>query len=146
VEQSRAVGRYVAAVRSGPQPTLQALDAESVSTDEPWWATAQRRARRTVAAGETATPPWWRSRQPLAPLVDPVATGAAAAAEPLDGWVPAADAEPESSPESEPEAGSLPDWVPDTNSGSNSKDDDAPDDEAPEGAGTNEWWVPAEGP
>jgi outer membrane protein assembly factor BamB len=138
VRQSRAVVRYVLGVRAGEQPALRPLHDDAPGAEQPWWAQARQRA----ADGVAATPPWWRSQQPLAPMVDPAQVQRSPQA--LDAWAPEREAEPATDSEPETDSEALPDWVPDTGSDTGEAPEAAPeateDKEAQPAA--DAWWVP----
>jgi hypothetical protein len=60
--EGREVVKYVVAVRAREPAAAPASSPEG----EPWWAWFAARPR--AAAEQRSSEPWWRSRQPLAPL------------------------------------------------------------------------------
>jgi hypothetical protein len=125
----REVGRYVIAVRTREPPAPTGDDG----AEKPWW---QWYARSPRANGSTKLPdPWWRSRQPLAPLSVTAKTDAPAATT----TTPSSDGAGTSHsaarpPEPQPPAAGAPAANVPTSTPPTSPQPAPPEDDA--------WWVP----
>jgi hypothetical protein len=131
----REVASYVVAVRAGSE---QPVATPPSAGEGHWWDgnAAHARPEPTTHAGE----PWWRSQQPLAPLIGPVERSADTINAPVTVAPPTPAADAHGNPAQQKPAAQPTSAAPPSPSNAPARAQDAP--VAPTPAAEDAWWTP----